>query len=361
MASADPVNLIPSQREAREELNLLKRVIDEKKLEVNQVRDEMKQLIDLKEEEVLRELDVIWEEVNERKEKKRQEIEKNVKDIKLNPTAIPTLEFTESFESVQKEMDIEIPFVKLTWRVDELRDSIHTLCSCSIVKYSEDTTVQLEWSSCARVGGDDQLYSPFGIAINSGNDSIYVTDYYLHRIQIFSKDAIKSVKDEQMTYPEDILLFKNFVFIQCDSSILKLQDSTFERESYKSCEYRIRGICTDNINVYVGVYKEMKLLILTLDLKEENQISLNSKFYKQGKTKIRDISYAEGEFYVLLSVTEYPLQTFSRQGTFLRCLVQKDLLNDACFFCLDQQLNIIVSDNGTDKVKIFSNEGRLIF
>ena len=128
MASADPVNLIPSSEKLEKKLNLLKRVIDEKKLEVNQVRDEMKQLIDLKEEEVLRELDVIWEEVNERKEKKRQEIEKNVKDIKLNPTAIPTLEFTESFESVQKEMDIEIPFVKLTWRVDELRDSIHTLC-----------------------------------------------------------------------------------------------------------------------------------------------------------------------------------------------------------------------------------------
>ena len=36
----------------------------------------MKQLIDLKAEEVLRELDVIWEEVSDRKEKKRQEIEK---------------------------------------------------------------------------------------------------------------------------------------------------------------------------------------------------------------------------------------------------------------------------------------------
>ena len=69
----------------------------------------------------------------------------------------------------------------------------------------------------------------------------------------------------------------------------------------------IRGICTDNINVYVGVLNEMKLIILTLDLKEENQISLNSNFYKQGDTKIIDISYAEGEFYVLLSDTEYPL------------------------------------------------------
>ena len=33
----------------------------------------------------------------------------------------------------------------------------------------------------------------------------------------------------------------------------------------------------------------------------------------------------------------------------------------ACYFCLDQQLNIIVSDKGNDKVKIFSNEGKLIF
>ena len=73
----------------------------------------------------------------------------------MDPTSTPMIEIPQRIESVQKEMDIEIPFVKLTWRVNELRDSIHRLCSCSkqIVKYSEDTPVQLKWSSCAERRG----------------------------------------------------------------------------------------------------------------------------------------------------------------------------------------------------------------
>ncbi|KAI6652686.1 RING finger protein nhl-1 [Oopsacas minuta] len=104
----------------------------------------------------------------------------------------------------------------------------------------------------------------------------------------------------------------------------------------------------------------LQLIALTFDLKEEKKISLNSNFCILGKSDVRDISFAQREFYILFDQTEYPIQTFSREGTLIRCVVQKDLLNEVRFFCLDQQLHIIVTDGSTTQVKILSNEGKLI-
>ena len=104
----------------------------------------------------------------------------------------------------------------------------------------------------------------------------------------------------------------------------------------------------------------MKLIKLTADLREEKQITLNTELCKQGATEIRDISLSAEEIYVLLSGTEYPIQSFSEEGTLTRCVIGKDSIGDAYHFCLDQQLNLIVSDRGEKCVKIFSNEGNLL-
>ena len=47
-------------------------------------------------------------------------------------------------------MDIDIPNVKLTWRVNELEDCINRMCRCEqqILAYKEDTRFQLKWSKC---------------------------------------------------------------------------------------------------------------------------------------------------------------------------------------------------------------------
>ena len=132
------------------------------------------------------------------------------------------------------------------------------------------------------------------------------------------------------------------------------------RESHKSYADRLTGICTDNTSVYVGTYNRMKLIVLTHELIEERRIPLTTQ-YKQVDPRIRDISLGREEFYVLLSGSEYPIQSFSKQGTPNRCIIHRELLSDDVWcFCLDQQLNILVADRGSNKVKIFSKEGKLI-
>ena len=102
----------------------------------------------------------------------------------------------------------------------------------------------------------------------------------------------------------------------------------------------------------------MNLIVLTLDLIEENRISLKTEFCQQD-TQIRDISLSQELFYILLFNTGFPIQAFSREGILTRCIVKKDSIDCAYCFCLDQQHNILVADDRDSKVKIFSNEGKL--
>ena len=237
------------------------------------------------------------------------------------------------------------------------------MCRCDqqILVYNKDTRYQLKWSKCEEGRGNNQLYHPWGIATNPMNENIYVADKWNHRVQIFIREGewIRSVKDDEMKYPENILFHNQSIYVQCDTAILKLNESTEKKEKYKSYDFILRAICTDNIHIYVGQWEGMNLIVLTLDLIEENRISLKTEFCQQD-TEIRDISLPQELFYILLFNTEFPIQAFSREGILTRCVVKKDSINYADCFCLDQQHNILVADCGDSKVKIFSNEGKLL-
>ena len=197
------------------------------------------------------------------------------------------------------------------------------------------------------------------------NENIYVADNENHRIQIFSGEGewIRYVKDNGMKLPQNILFNNQSIYIQCSRAILKLNDSIEKRDKSKFYDFVLRGICTDNTHIYVGkcggMIDGMSIIALTLDLIEENRISLKTEFCEQN-TCIRDISLFQELFYILLSETEFPIQAFSREGILARCVVKKDSINCAWYFCLDQQHNILVADDGDSKVKIFSNEGKLL-
>ena len=380
MATADPgsgpVSIFGVSDKLQSKVNSFREVIERKKLEVRRVSKEMISLIEKKEEEIIRELDAIWKEVNTRIEKKKTETQKKIEEIenirkgierilcKLNPGSIQFSYISEGIDLAKREMDIDIPNVKLTWRVDELKDCINRMCRCvqQILVYNDDTRYQLKWSKCEKGRRDNQLYYPWGIAANPMNENIYVADQWNHRVQIFSRKGewIRTVKDHVMEYPENILFHKQSFYVQCSEAILKMNKSTGKKEKSKSYYFSLGGICTDNIHIYVGVWYGMNLIVLTLDLIENNRIFLKTKFRHHQNTEIRDISLSQELFYILLSDTEFPIQAFSREGILTRCVVKKDGINCAFCFCLDQQHNILVADDGDFKVKIFSNEGKLL-
>ena len=162
-----------------------------------------------------------------------------------------------------------------------------------------------------------------------------------------------------MIQPEYLLCLNDSLFIQCNKSILLINISTLQLMSHREYEYSISGICTDNNLIYVSQCTQMKLSVLSLELEDNNEITLNTK-HKQDFTCIRDLSNVRDEFYVIFSNSEYSLQSFSQNGELTRCILHRDTVQLVYHFCVDQQLNIIVSDRTSSNVKIFTNDGKLV-
>ena len=373
---SSPVHLFPASNKFESKVNMLKKLIETKKLEVRKFSKEMRDLIAKKEERIIRELDAIWGEVNIRIDNKKKEIHKKIQGIEaqrdkllellkdLDPETTPLPQISEKIESVKREMSIDIPYVKVSWKIDELKASINLMCRCEqqIITYNEGTSYKLEWSKCGIGNGDNQIQEPWGIATNSINGNIYVTDRASNRIQVFSMKGewIRTIKSEGMILPVNITILDESAYVQCWKSILKLNKYTDQNEISKSYDFCLGSICTDKNRIYAGKFPGMSLIVLTLDLVEENAITLKTEFCNQAKTSIKDISLSQEVFYILLSNSDYPIQAFSREGVLTRCVVQKNSIHSVYRFCLDQQLNILVADNGDSKVKIFSNEGKLL-
>ena len=375
-----PVTAFPESEKLQRKVNVFREVIESEKMIVRRIGREMREVISRKEEEVIRELDAIWDSVSVGIERKKQEIQNKIREIEKRdqeirekyeemkslfqdinePFALPAFaNVSNGINSLKQKMDISIPYVKVTLRLDELKESMKIMFSCE-QRSKEDISYKLKWCK----GEKYQLHSPHGIAISSLNNNIYVTDrhYNPDRIQIFSKEGelIRTFKHNELIKPENILFLTESIYVQCEERIVQFNESSEKIEKWKSYAFPLRGICTDKSSIFVGNHRGMKLIKLTADLTEEKQITLNTELCKQGATEIRDISLSAEEIYVLLSGTEYPIQSFSEEGTLTRCVIGKDSIGDAYHFCLDQQLNLIVSDRGEKCVKIFSNEGNLL-
>ena len=156
----------------------------------------------------------------------------------------------------------------------------------------EATPFQLRWSKCEKGDGETQFDYPCSIAINYVNDNIYVTDFNMHRIQIFSKEGewIRSLKNDKTINPQNILIQTDLIYLQCDKMVLIFTASVEKMiQSSKSFDFSLRGICADNSHVYVGLKKEMKLIFFSRKLTEDKQITLNPQSCK-ADSKLRDIS-----------------------------------------------------------------------
>ena len=85
MAEADsgsgPVSLFSVSNKLQARMNLLKEAIENRKLEVKRIGGEMRCLIAKKENEILEELDSIWDEANTRIDRKREDVLKIIGEI----------------------------------------------------------------------------------------------------------------------------------------------------------------------------------------------------------------------------------------------------------------------------------------
>ena len=169
-----------------------------------------------------------------------------------------------------------------------------------------------------------------------------------------------------MSIPTEITVTPHQLFVRCNipCRIYKLDKLSGSILCSVKTEDYISGQSADSNTLYTGMYESNQICHLSLeDLTTIRVTPLNSPHITQDTrlhTKLIDLKIATSLFVVLFLNSNYPIQTFSRDGNLTQVITSQDQLIDANYLCVDRHLNIIVSDSGAHNLKVFSIEGHLL-
>ena len=293
----------------------------------------------------------------------KAEVSHNLQHNELNETlANMTRELDEKMRGLEATVE-RIPSVWLEWYDGWLEGGMVGLCRlCEGVSYVNRHNPV--WSGVNKGMGQREIYTPTGLAIDRYNGDIFVCDLDGNRIQVFSKEGnySRTIKPQGMTNPTSIAVSLHHLFVSCQYSnrIYKLDKVSGDILCYVKTDYDMRGLSVDTDTLYAGMYETNHISHFSVeDLRSVDRTPLNSPHITQ-ETKLIDLKLVPSLFIVLFRECTYPVQSFSRDGNLIRLIVSQEQLLFAEYFCLDRNMNIIISDTGAHNVKVFDGEGQLV-
>ena len=272
-----------------------------------------------------------------------------------------TRDLDEKIRGLEVTVD-RIPSVWLEWCDGCLESGMAGLCRlCEGVSYANRHNPV--WSGVNKGIGEMEMLSPFGLSIDKDNGDIFLCDV-ANGIQVFSKegDYSRTIKFQGMIYSSFITVSLHHLFVICDlkANIYKLDKVSGYILCFFKTDYFMRGLSFDTDTLYAGMHGCNHISHISLEnLKFVAVTPLNSPHITK-ETKLFDLKLTSSLFIVLFLGCTYPVQSFSRGGDLVRLIVSQEQLVEAYYFCLDRNMNIIISDIGAHNVKVFNGEGQLV-
>ena len=218
-----------------------------------------------------------------------------------------------------------------------------------------------------------ELWYPNAVAIDRNSNHIYVAEGNpfgnFPRISIFSDggEFLNSYTHEHMKYPKGIAIHTNNMYVS-DMRVQAVFQFKIESDIRLVAKIGTRGTgngefdwphnlaVSTNGDVYVADNNNNRIQILDSSLHYLRTLT------EQSIPHPRDIKLTADSVYVLSDFSPC-IRVFSYTGDMLRSLITQGYqlqVNDAMYFCLDSQENIIISDYAAHDIKAFSKEGTLI-
>ncbi|KAI6654949.1 E3 ubiquitin-protein ligase TRIM71 [Oopsacas minuta] len=278
---------------------------------------------------------------------------------------------TETLERIEQEIQeleerplAEIPSAKLKWDLNLLDRTIMEVCQVveGPCPYEERGVVMM---ACGDKGsGEEEIFTPTGVAIDEENGDIYVADCNMNRIQIFSDTGKYQSTIRDIDYPRRLILDTHNIFVTCNISggaLIKLNKMHPQDRYHKSEGEYISDITFDKNNRILGcVYSKPIVIIWDKDLKKIEEVQLHTQHFEKGTTKSQKVVATHNAIIVLFTGSCYPLQSFIWKGYALRPIIYNDQLSGAKMFCQDYEGNFIIVNNQMHEVKIFTPEGKYV-
>ena len=303
----------------------------------------------------------------------KAEIEKKLKENLLRTTQEQLLK---KIEGKLAEVRIPQPEKRLSFRADFERLEQLILTLGEVFEEEVPTTPNYQqMRQIVTVGKEGrtrgELSNPRGVAIDPNSNRIFVTEQNPARISIFSESGafVDSFSHEHMQRPHGIAVHRDNVYISDTGAQgvfhykieadMRLKESLLGEGSLPG-EFYVPGqlaISEDGL-VFVTDSTNHRVQVLNESLYIQRSITHDTLHYPE------DVKLTNDEVYVLSSRDSPCVHVFSYAGEKIRAFITSGIqgmqVNTALFFCLDANKNVIISDCGTNDIRVFSQDGTLI-
>ena len=292
----------------------------------------------------------------------KADVSHNIQHNELSETlANVSRELEEKIRGLETTVD-PIPSLLLEWCDGWLEGGMARLCRlCEGVSYVNRHNPV--WSGVNGGDGQREIYNPYALSIDRDNGDIFVCDLGAGRIQVFSKEGnySRTIKLQGMTIPISIAVSLHHLFVSCSPNrMYKLDKVSGDMLCRVKTDYDMYGLSVETDTLYVGMSLINSISHFSVeDLRYVDITPLNSPHITQ-ETGLFDLKLVPSLFIVLFLDCTYLVQSFSRDGNLIRLIVSQEQLVEAEHFCLDRNMNIIISDTGAHNVKVFDGEGQLV-
>ena len=205
-----------------------------------------------------------------------------------------------------------------------------------------------------------ELKYPSGLALHR-NESIYIADTLNIRIQIFSTAGkfVAEFGKEQLDNPHSIALYDKWVFVSdCyHDAVFKFQiiNNKFVCQSAEGELNYPHGMTVDTTGeVLVADCENGRIAVLNSELKLVREI---------GKGKLvgpQDVKIKKKYIFVADNNVINNIHIFTESGVIIRSFIKLEKGTGYIYFCLGFNNNIIVSDNSSNSIQIYTINGKLI-
>ena len=349
-----------------------------KKEEVRSNFQQLHGLLVVRETFLLREMDEIVIRVRQEITEKRatlQELytarensERDLTQNKLKKLLEKQLRAIEDEIREEVARDVNVGWMELDWKREQLEQSVIKVCKVVTLKERPLTRIDYSARKCpvwSHDGtGSGAITYPQQLAIDDKTQNIFVTDLSADRIQVFDGEGNHLYEISTPPYPAGITLSDEYIFVSTGNKLVKIEKSNNQSIKSVKTENKVCGIDTNtNTDIYGCELFNQSIVVFDKNLKFIKRIKLRTT-QVNSDTDTNSIKLYEDKMYVmfgdLFSPHPFPLQIFNLEGELVKCLIKENEIRNSYFFSIDRLGNIIVTDRRENQIKIFSKEGDVL-
>ena len=226
-----------------------------------------------------------------------------------------------------------------------------------------------EWSAASRGRGTDQLFFPVSVCSDSVSGCIFVSDSNLaaSRVQVFSPEGehVAEIAHWDIDYINAIVASEKSLFLATESKLIEMTKYGEERNSSELAN-NVKGMDFVEEKLYTCSKKSSVIRVFNKNLQPTELIQLNPLSF-ESQTTAYDVKVMKNNIYVLFGFIilvdnhfPHPVQEFDQSGVLVKSIVSGNCVVKAFNFVVSENCNIIVSDWGANRIKVFSGAGETL-